>query len=238
MADILIGLGGTGGKILKAFRQRLWTEYDEIQRKKLPIGFIYVDSDKSMLDTTDITYETIHGNCCFDDADFVDIKTHSDIDDIFQHPKAYPRLQGVIGNVSETQTAVSPIGAAADQKRRAGRILFAANIDSYLHKLNTTIDDVKKKEVDGKINVYIFAGLAGGTGSGSIIDTIVQTRKWFFEHNVNEKQYNLIVFCQTPENAPKANWDSGKYKANGYGGRCHHGMSQTPNIIYLSKYRR
>ena len=217
MADILIGLGGTGGKILKAFRQRLWTEYDEIQRKKLPIGFIYVDSDKSMLDTTDITYETIHGNCCFDDADFVDIKTHSDIDDIFQHPKAYPRLQGVIGNVSETQTAVSPIGAAADQKRRAGRILFAANIDSYLHKLNTTIDDVKKKEVDGKINVYIFAGLAGGTGSGSIIDTIVQTRKWFFEHNVNEKQYNLIVFCQTPENAPKANWDSGKYKANGYG---------------------
>ena len=200
MADILIGLGGTGGKILKAFRQRLWTEYNETQRKKIPIGFIYVDSDKTMLDPTDISYETIHGSCCFDNADYVDIKTHSDIDAIFASPKNSPKLQGVIGNVSETQTAVSPVGAAADQKRRAGRILFAANIDSFLHKLDSTVKDVKQKEVEGQINTYIFTGLAGGTGSGAIIDTIVQTRKWFFEHNINEKQFNLVVFCQIPEN--------------------------------------
>ena len=45
MSHILIGLGGTGGKILKAFRQRLCTEYDESKRNKLPIGFIYVDTD-------------------------------------------------------------------------------------------------------------------------------------------------------------------------------------------------
>lgn len=217
MADILIGLGGTGGKILKAFRQRLWTEYDETQRKKMPIGFIYVDSDKTMLDPTDISYETIHGSCCFDNADYVDIKTHSDIDKIFASPRNYPRLQGVIGNVNETQTAVSPVGAAADQKRRAGRILFAANIDSYLHKLDSTVKDVKQKEVEGQINTYIFTGLAGGTGSGAIIDTIVQTRKWFFEHNIDEKQFNLVVFCQIPENTPQKTWDTGRYKANGYG---------------------
>lgn len=217
MADILIGLGGTGGKILKAFRQRLWTEYTETERKKLPIGFVYVDTDRAMLDPTAVTYETIHGNCCFSENDFVDIKTNSDIDDIFTKAQQYPRLQGVMGNVSETQAAVCPIGAAADQKRRAGRLLFAANIDAYLNKLTSIIEDVKKKEVDGKINVYIFAGLAGGTGSGSIIDTVAQTRKWFFEHNYNEKQFNLIVFAQIPENTPPASWDSGRYKANGYG---------------------
>ena len=217
MADILIGLGGTGGKILKAFRQRLWTEFSESERKKLPLGFIYVDTDKAMLDPSAVSYETIHGNCCFDNNDFVDIKTHSDIDAIFAAPKNNPRLLGVMGNVGETQAAVCPVGAAADQKRRAGRILFAANIDLYLNKLNSTVENVKKNEVDGLINVYIFAGLAGGTGSGSIIDTIVQTRKWFFEHNFNEKQFNIIVFAQIPENTPPASWDSGRYKANGYG---------------------
>lgn len=217
MADILIGLGGTGGKILKAFRQRLWTEFSESERKKLPLGFIYVDTDKAMLDPSAVSYETIHGNCCFDNNDFVDIKTHSDIDAIFAAPKNNPRLLGVMGNVGETQAAVCPVGAAADQKRRAGRILFAANIDLYLNKLNSTVENIKKNEVDGLINVYIFAGLAGGTGSGSIIDTIVQTRKWFLEHNFNEKQFNIIVFAQIPENTPPASWDSGRYKANGFG---------------------
>ena len=217
MADILIGLGGTGGKILKAFRQRLWTEYNDTERKKLPIGFIYVDTDRAMLDSSAVSYETIHGNCCFDDNDFVDIKTHSDIDDIYKTPKNYPHLLGIIGNVAETQAAVCPVGAAADQKRRAGRTLFASNINLYLNKLNSAVEDVKKKEVEGNINVYIFSGMAGGTGSGSIIDTIVQTRKWFFEHSFNEKQFNIIVFAQIPENTPPSNWDSGRYKANGYG---------------------
>ena len=27
------------------------------------LGFIYVDSDRAMLDASDITYQTIHGNC-------------------------------------------------------------------------------------------------------------------------------------------------------------------------------
>ena len=217
MADILIGLGGTGGKVLKAFRQRLWTDYTDVERKRLPIGFIYVDTDRAMLDASDLTYETIHGNCCFQPNDFVDIKTHSDIDAIFTNPTAYPKLHGLLGNVGETQTAVCPVGAAADQKRRAGRILFAANIDAYLFKLNTTVEDVKTKEVNGDINVYIFAGLAGGTGSGSIVDAVVQTRKWFFEHNYNEHQFKIVTFCQIPENTPKAGWDSGNYKANGFG---------------------
>lgn len=217
MADILIGLGGTGGKILKAFRQRLWTDYTDVERKKQPIGFIYVDTDRAMLDPSDVTYETIHGNCCFQPNDFVDIKTHSDIDAIFSNPTAYPKLHGLLGNVGETQSAVCPVGAAADQKRRAGRILFAANIEAYLFKLNTTVEEVKKKEVNGEINVYIFAGLAGGTGSGSIVDAVVQTRKWFFEHSFNEKQFNIITFCQIPENTPKAGWNSGRYKANGFG---------------------
>ena len=63
MSHILIGIGGTGGKILKAFRQRLWNEYSEEERKHLPIGFIYVDTDRGMLNPSDPSYQTIHGNC-------------------------------------------------------------------------------------------------------------------------------------------------------------------------------
>ncbi len=217
MADILIGLGGTGGKILKAFRQRLWTEFSKEQRNNFALSFIYVDTDDSMINPDDPSYETIHGNCCFEPNEYVDIKTNSNIDAIFGNPQSYPRLLGVLGNVADTQTAVSPIGAAADQKRRAGRILFGANIESFLAKFGASVNAVREKEVGGIINIHIFAGLAGGTGSGSIVDTIAQIRKWFFEHNFNENQFHTTVFCQLPENTPPTNWSMGRYKANGYG---------------------
>ena len=125
---------------------------------------------------------------------------------------------GLLGNVAETQTAVCPVGAAADQKRRAGRILFASNIDAFLFKLASSVQEVNEKEVGGMLNIHLFAGLAGGTGSGSVIDAIAQTRKWLFEHNYEEdKQYHLTVFCQLPENTPPPTWNTGRYKANGYG---------------------
>ena len=43
---LLIGLGGTGGLILKAFKKRFYGEFDENKRKNLPIAieFLYVDS--------------------------------------------------------------------------------------------------------------------------------------------------------------------------------------------------
>ena len=217
MSDILIGLGGTGGKILKAFRQRLWTEFDSKQREGLAIEFIYVDTDNNMINPTDISYQTIHGNCCFEPTEFVDIKTSCNIDNVFANPQGYKRVLGILGNVNETQAAVCPVGAAADQKRRAGRILFAANIDAYIAKLNDSVQKVKKTEIKGTINVHIFAGLAGGTGSGSIIDAIAQTRKWFFSNNFNENQFRIVAFCQLPEDTPPATWSTGRYKANGYG---------------------
>lgn len=218
MSHILIGIGGTGGKILKAFRQRLWNEYTEEERKHLPIGFIYVDTDRAMLNPSDPSYQTIHGNCCFTASDFVDIKTNSNIDAIFNNPKGFTRLMGVLGNVGETQTATCPVGAAADQKRRAGRLLFGANIDAYLHKLRTELTEMNKREMGQPVNIHIFCGLAGGTGSGAIVDAIVQTRKLMFDQTKAESTgFNLTVFCQLPETQPNPSWDNGRYHANGYG---------------------
>jgi hypothetical protein len=34
---LIIGLGGTGGKVLKAFRKRLFTEFNAEERGNLPI---------------------------------------------------------------------------------------------------------------------------------------------------------------------------------------------------------
>lgn len=58
--------------------------------------------------------------------------------------------------------------------------------------------------------IYIFAGLCGGTGSGSIIDVITQTRKTFPEAIIS-------VYAMIPEmHLPKSDMDQGRYYQNGY----------------------
>ena len=40
---ILVGVGGTGGKVLKAIRKRIYQEFpNDEERDKLSIGFVYV----------------------------------------------------------------------------------------------------------------------------------------------------------------------------------------------------
>ena len=66
--NILVGLGGTGGKILKAIRKRLNQEYSEEELNSIPISFLYVDST----DTDRISKET--GEDMFDEGEFLYIQ--------------------------------------------------------------------------------------------------------------------------------------------------------------------
>jgi hypothetical protein len=62
---ILVGLGGTGGKVLKAFRKRLYQEFNAEQRAQLPIGFLYVDSSIEMMKPDDKTWQVLGENAQF-----------------------------------------------------------------------------------------------------------------------------------------------------------------------------
>ena len=169
--NILVGLGGTGGKILKAIRKRLNQEYSERDLRSIPIGFLYVDSDKA----DRISKET--GEDMFDNNEFLYIQG-KDIKEVLRNPSGYPRLAGVIENPEGLMNAIGDVGAAAGQKRRAGRLLFAMNIDRYIESVKKTRQNAHSKNPShcSKNRIFIFAGLSGGTGSGSIIDVIAQTR--------------------------------------------------------------
>ena len=118
--NILVGLGGTGGKILKAIRKRLNQEYSEEELNSIPISFLYVDST----DTDRISKET--GEDMFDEGEFLYIQGKN-IKDVLKSPSSFPKLAGIIENPEGLMKAIGDVGAAAGQKRRAGRMLFAMN---------------------------------------------------------------------------------------------------------------
>lgn len=216
---ILIGVGGTGGKILKAFRKRLFAELPDEERAKLPIGFVYVDSSTEMMDRQDTTWRVLGKNAIFDDNQFVNIKG-IDLNAVFASPASFPGLKGIIGDPEVMKKTLGEVGAAAAQKRRAGRILFASNIQKYLNALTAQFNYVNAISGATRTNIHIFAGLAGGTGSGSIIDLVAQTRMIpQFRQELSEDGKSgtgIVVYCMTPEITPPGGCDAGRYHANGY----------------------
>lgn len=212
--NILVGLGGTGGKILKAFKMRMFEEFPmQEDRDKLPVALLYVDSTDEMMPKDGKArpdFRVMGQDASFTQNEFLNIKA-VDVDYILSHINNYPAIRRIVDNVESVRSAIGSLGQAAGQKRRAGRLLFAANAVGFVNSIRDAYARCEQISGDSsKLNVHIFAGLCGGTGSGAIVDVIVQTRKTFPNSYIN-------VYAMIPEmNLPKADMDQGRYYQNGY----------------------
>lgn len=211
---ILVGLGGTGGKILRAFKMRMFEEFPTAEeRAKLPIALLYVDSTDEMMPKDGRArpdFRVMGQDASFTPKEFLNIKA-VDVEHILNHISNYPSVKGIVENAEAVRSAIGSLGQAAGQKRRAGRLLFAANAVAYVNALKDAY--ARCETISGDANkkyIYIFAGLAGGTGSGSIVDAIMQARKTF-------RDAIISVYAMIPEqHLPKSNMDQGRYYQNGY----------------------
>ena len=211
---ILVGLGGTGGKILRAFKMRLYEEFptDE-ERNKLPVSILYVDSTEEMMPQDGKArpdFRVMGQDASFTRNEFLNIKA-VDVEHILNHIDNYPSVKVIVNNVSAVKSAIGSLGLAAGQKRRAGRLLFAANAIGYVNSLKDAFGRCQSRSgMDStKTNIHIFTGLSGGTGSGAMVDVIIQTRKAFPDSKIS-------VYAMIPEmNLPKADMDQGRYYPNG-----------------------
>ena len=215
---ILIGLGGTGGKVLKAFRKRLWEEFPKSEdRNKLPIGFVYVDSTDEMMKPGDPTWRVFGQSAQFEESEFVNIKT-TDLGMILNNPDAFPGLKNVVKNGEMMKKTLGEVGAAAGQKRRAGRILFASNITKYIGAVKAQYEKVTSASGNkASCHIHIFTGLAGGTGSGSVVDAVAQLRA---DPSFRGSETEITVYAMVPELDIPAGCQAGRYHQNGYAALC------------------
>lgn len=211
---ILVGLGGTGGKILKAFKMRMFEEFPtQEERSKQPVALLYVDSTDEMMSKDGrarADFRVMGQDASFTNNEFLNIKA-VDVEHILDHIDHYPSVKGIVENVGAVKSAIGSLGQAAGQKRRAGRLLFAANAVGYVNSLRDAYSRCINVSGDSsETTIHIFAGLSGGTGSGSIVDAIIQTRKAF-------PNAYISVYAMMPEmNLPKSDMDQGRYYQNGY----------------------
>lgn len=221
---LFIGLGGTGGKVLRELRKRVYEEFrSNAPGNGIYLDYIYVDS--SPADLEDRTGWSVLGKSVhLGKAQKVNINGIST--SVLQNINLYPGLKGFLSQ-SDLQMMQQEMGGLISagiggQRRRLGRTLIANNIcdknnpSNFEQTVRGAVGRLQDDSKDNNVTFHICAGLAGGTGSGSIIDTIAQIRTWF-PYQEDTHAFKIRLFLYTPERTlVSARYDAGFYQANGY----------------------
>lgn len=199
--NYIIGLGGTGGGALAAFRRSKVLRHQEYQ-SLLAAGarfeYLYIDSSEEDTYEARIKEEE-------DKQDGKDNKTQekakeesiwyvpgaeirltsSEVvwldgtgfskEEAKNRPNIRPWFGDIDGSVKGSHTAFGNATIkGAGQRRRYGRMLFARNQQTLVEALTNGIDRLTRNNTTDARSIYfhVFASLGGGTGSGSIVDVV------------------------------------------------------------------
>lgn len=218
---LIIGLGGTGGKIIREFRKRYFEEKKDLNPYDgVFVEYLYVDSSED--DLNDKKSWKVLGNDVSLSAS-QKVSTHGISMSMLHELNHYPNLKSFITreDVSMVESALGKLinDGIGGQRRRLGRILFANHINEergFSKALENSVRNITERSNTADVHFHVVAGLAGGTGSGSVIDTITQIRKKF-RYSLGGTKCSLHLYLYIPENTiVNASHNSGYYQANGY----------------------
>jgi hypothetical protein len=205
---LVIGLGGTGGKVIREFR-KLYAREVEV-KEGVMYEFLYVDTNPEFMRHDDPSWKVLGKSVQLDQAQQLLIEG-ANLAAVVANPAGYPQIEPWLQPVAPIKNLIDINTVAGGQRRKFGRFLFANRAREFMSKVNERIEALRKNR-GSTVKVHVVCGLAGGTGSGSIVDVVAQIRKQYPDAN----QVKIIVYAVLPEAIPKTGWDSGNYHANGY----------------------
>jgi hypothetical protein len=209
---LLIGLGGTGGKIIRAFRKTIFQEFRKEDPEGVNVGYLYVDSSNEMMSLDDPSWKILGTSVQLNKKSQLLIQ-EADLTARLENINNYPGIKPWIGSTDQWKDILgSIIGVTlGGQKRRLGRFLFACKCANYRDQVQSLVRDLQASGTTD-ITFHICCGLAGGTGSGSVVDAIAQVRDLY----PDSRRFKILVYALLPETHPNPNWDTGNYHSNGY----------------------
>lgn len=184
---LFIGLGGQGGKSIAELRKVIEQRSDDAESLKANgqrWDFLYIDSSK---DVTNNRKNWTHfgKNLQLENNSFLFLRDQGQ-DLNAATLSLQPAISPWIGDVKRLEGFLQGARGiqGANQRRRFGRLLFASNAD----RIRTAICDQKVAPLTVNGNqcaFHIFASLAGGTGSGAIVDLVTLLRTQYPEADVD-----------------------------------------------------
>ncbi len=211
---LIIGLGGTGGKIIRELRKTVYQQFRKENPDGANVEYLYVDSSDQDMGIDNEDWKILGTSVQLGKKNQLLI-TEGDLASRVENANQYPGIRGWLGDRNlwlPYLRTVQGTKAAGGQRRRLGRFLFACNVDRFRAQLDLLVQDLHRRGSDNAVNFHVICGLAGGTGSGSVIDVTAQIRAAY-----PQKKDRILLYALMPETHPNPSWAiSGFYQANGY----------------------
>lgn len=206
---------------------------DPVMANRSRFRYLYVDSSREMMKPEDPSWRVQGVSVELDQRSKLHL-TGASLGGVLANRAAYPGVDPWIGDTGVWRTILdATVGdLLGGQKRRLGRFLFSQSATTFLDRVSTLVSELERG-VPGKFtgvqgcNFHIVCGLAGGTGSGSIVDAICLLRDTYPLFD----QYKIRLYTYLPEDNPPTNWNTGNYHANGYAALVE------LNALAVGKYR-
>lgn len=188
---LLIGLGGTGIDALTHAKYAIHRKMKLKDGESVPgrVAFLGIDTDENQIVKSKVADTTLAG------TEFIDI-SESNLNNLMSNhdliANDYERdwlSKGVHADV---------VGFGASGVRQFGRFMLIHRADDVVARIKQAVSSIwgagkangAEFDIDTRINVFIFSGVAGGTGSGTFLDMAylvreVIERRMSINYNVN-----------------------------------------------------
>ena len=220
--EIIIGLGGVGGRSIAAFRRAQHLRINDtnrIEKAGARFEYMYIDSNDDILGS-DI-WNIFGTSVKLEPRDIVMLKQAGQLPTI-REISSIPNISEWIGDITEqfgkrkgsnTDDVERELQGlkGAGQLRRYGRVLFAMHVDKVRNTLKEKIARLRNGR-ESDVNFRLFCTLGGGTGSGSIVDMVTLIKTIGQEENFAA---NVYVYPFVAGNAAEAA-NSGSFYENEY----------------------
>ncbi len=185
MATLLIGLGGTGVNCIRTIKTQVYDRLEpddstaEIPRYSR-IQFLGVDADTSQKgDSKDNLHKVENSDeiLALKEDEFFGID-NKNIGQIFNNKNiaSLKQRKDVSWLEYEKITLPNLTNSGAGGIRQVGRFMMMDKSQEFKAEIEKRIMNAKADMIDPEVNVHIFSGLGGGTGSGCFLDVCYMVR--------------------------------------------------------------
>ncbi len=202
---LIIGLGGTGGKIILSLRKLIYQNMRQEDPSNVNLRYLYVDTDKHLMLPDSQAWKILGRSVQLPDRGLM-YMSGMNLKTLVDNLHAHPNMQPWLGSRKDWEDILNNADAAnlqGGQKRRLGRFLFAGAASEFLQRVGGMVNELQESESaqvrrSKQITFHVCCGLAGGTGSGCICDVVTQIRKTY-----PGPDYRIVIYALLPERYTK-----------------------------------
>lgn len=206
---------------MREFRKEIYQRHRDRLPAALRLEYLYIDSSDRDLNESE-SWRVLGNSVQLPNDSRMHIAV-PDLRTMIDNAPQYPGISQWVGNPAIWRNYldnVSGLRAAGGQRRRMGRLLAAANIRRFREQIaqhynRVTVGSTAGGSGNEGVTFHVICGLAGGTGSGSVVDIVVQIGKFIKERRADRTD-RILIYALLPEENPVGGREARYYFANGY----------------------